>query len=75
MESAPILNGEQPEAIQDSEIALNDPGCVARAHHSATLSLTKLTRFILASVSTRWPRQRGTYQFVDEVNSELDENE
>ena len=35
MESAPILNGEQPEAVLNSEIALNDAGCVARAHPSA----------------------------------------
>ena len=75
MESASILNGEQPEAVLDSEIALNDPGSVARAHPSAAQSLTILTRFISASASTRWRRQRGTYQFVDEVNSELDENE
>ena len=57
MESASILNGEQPEAVLDSEVALNDPGCVARAHPSAAQSLAKLTRFILASASTRWPRQ------------------
>ena len=37
-ESAPILNGEQPDTIEDSEVALNDPGCVARAHHTAALS-------------------------------------
>ena len=34
-ESRPILNGEQPE---DSKIALNDPGCVVRAHPKAALS-------------------------------------
>ena len=33
--SAPILNGEQPEAV---EVALNDPGCIARAHTTAALS-------------------------------------
>ena len=37
-ESMPILNGEQPEAIKDSEVALNDPGCIARAHPTAALS-------------------------------------
>ena len=34
----PILNGEQPEAFQDSEVALNDPGCIARAHPTTALS-------------------------------------
>ena len=37
-ESMPILNGEQPEAVKDSEVALNDPGCIARAHPTAALS-------------------------------------
>ena len=37
-ESAPILNGEQPEAVKDSEVALNDPGCVTRAHPTTALS-------------------------------------
>ena len=38
MKSDPILNGEQPEAVKDSEVALNDPGCIARAHPTAALS-------------------------------------
>ena len=37
-ESTPILNGEQPEAVEDSEVALNDPGCVAGAHPTTALS-------------------------------------
>ena len=37
-ESRPILNEEQPEAVEDSEVALNCPGCVARAHPTAALS-------------------------------------
>ena len=37
-ESMPILNREQPEAVKDSEAALNDPGCVARAHPTITIS-------------------------------------
>ena len=37
-ESVPILNGEQPGAVEDSEVALNNPGCVARAHPTAALS-------------------------------------
>ena len=37
-ESEPILNGEQPEADEDSEVALNDPGCITRAHPTAALS-------------------------------------
>ena len=37
-ESQSILNGEQPEAVEDSEVALNDPGCIARAHPTAALS-------------------------------------
>ena len=37
-ESRPIHNGEQPVAVEDSEIALNDPGCIARAHPTAALS-------------------------------------
>ena len=60
-ESRPILNGEQPEAVEDSEVAPNDPKCIARDHPTADLSifrsgLTKLTRFVLASTRTRWPR-------------------
>ena len=37
-ESAPILNGEQPKAVKDSEAALNDPECVTRAHPPTALS-------------------------------------
>ena len=37
-EFRPILNGEQPEVFKDSEIALNDPGCIAGAHPTAALS-------------------------------------
>ena len=37
-ESAPILNGEQPKAVKDSEVALNDPGCATRAHPTTALS-------------------------------------
>ena len=33
-----ILNGEQPESIEDSEVALNDSRCVARAYLTAVLS-------------------------------------
>ena len=36
-ESTSILNGEQPEAVEDSEVALKDPGCVARAHPTTAL--------------------------------------
>ena len=35
---APILNGEQPKTIEDSEVALNDARCVARAYLTAVLS-------------------------------------
>ena len=31
-ESTPILNGKHSGAVKDSEVALNDPGYVARAH-------------------------------------------
>ena len=37
-ESTLILCGQQPEAVEDSEVALNDPRCVARAHPATTLS-------------------------------------
>ena len=37
-ESRPILNGELPEAVEDYEVALNDPGCIARAHPTAALT-------------------------------------
>ena len=37
-ESQPVLNGEQPEAVEDSDVALDDPGCIARAHPTAALS-------------------------------------
>ena len=37
-ESTSILNGEQPETIEYSGVALNDPRCVARAHPTAALS-------------------------------------
>ena len=33
-----MLNGEQPEAVEDSKVALNDPGCIARGHPTAALS-------------------------------------
>ena len=36
-ENEPILNGEQPEAVEDSEIALNDAVCIARAHPTVAL--------------------------------------
>ena len=36
-EYRPILNGEQPEAVEDSEVALNDQGCIARTHPTAAL--------------------------------------
>ena len=36
--SRPILNEEQPEAVENSEIALKDPDCIARAHPTAALS-------------------------------------
>ena len=34
----PILNGVQPEAVEDSKVALNDPRSVARAHPTTALS-------------------------------------
>ena len=37
-ESRPILNGEQPEAVEDSKIAMNDHECIVRAHPTAALS-------------------------------------
>ena len=37
-ESAPILNEEQPEAVEDSDVALNDPRCITRAYPTAALS-------------------------------------
>ena len=37
-ESEPILKGEQHEAVEDSEVALKDPGCIERAHPTAALS-------------------------------------
>ena len=33
-----ILNGEQPKTIKYSEVALNDRGCVSRAHPTTALS-------------------------------------
>ena len=36
--SVPILNGEQPEAVEDYEVALNNPGCVTRDHPTTALS-------------------------------------
>ena len=36
--STPILNGEQPEAVEVSEVALNNHGCIARDHPTAALS-------------------------------------
>ena len=44
-----ILNGEQPEAVEDSEVALKDTGWIVRAHPEMKSMLTKLTRFVLAS--------------------------
>ena len=32
-----MLNGEQPEAVEESEFVLNDPRCVARAHQTTAL--------------------------------------
>ena len=49
---SPILNGEQPEAVEDSEFALNEPGCVTRAHPTTRSGLSKLTLFVLASAHT-----------------------
>ena len=37
-ESEHILNGEQPEAVEDSKVVLNNPGCIARAHPTDALS-------------------------------------
>ena len=37
-ESEHILNGGQPEAVEDSKVVLNDPGCIARTHPTAALS-------------------------------------
>ena len=37
-ESRPILYGEQAEALEDSEVAQNNPGYIARAHPTAALS-------------------------------------
>ena len=51
-ESTPILNGEQPEAVKDSENALNDPGCIQQLLYLIEIGLTKLTRFVLASAHT-----------------------
>ena len=31
-------NGEQPKAVKDTEVALNDPGCVTKAHPTIALS-------------------------------------
>ena len=62
-ESRPILNGEQPEAVEDSKIGMNDHECIVRAHPTAALSdsdpgLTKLSPFVSASRHTEWPRLR-----------------
>ena len=38
-ESMPILKGEQPEAVEDSEVARNVPGCIARAHLKTALHI------------------------------------
>ena len=35
-ESEHIIIGEQPEAVEDSEVASNDPGCIA-THPTAAL--------------------------------------
>ena len=65
-ESAPILNGEQHETIEDSKVALNGKS----ASHSYSIGLrsglTRLTR-VLGSAYIEWPRQRGIYQLFDEV--------
>ena len=37
-ESRPILNGEQPEAVEDFKVALNNPKCVGRANTTTALS-------------------------------------
>ena len=37
-ESTPNLNGEHSEAVEDSEVALNGPGCITKAHPTAALS-------------------------------------
>ena len=37
-ETAPILSGKQPEDVEDSKVAMNNPGCVARAQSTAALS-------------------------------------
>ena len=37
-ESEPIRNGDQPEAVEHSEVALKDPGCITIAHPTAVLS-------------------------------------
>ena len=37
-EFTPILNREQPEAVEDSDVELNDPESVARAHPTTALS-------------------------------------
>ena len=62
-ESRPILNGEQPEAVEDSKIALNDPGCIVRAHPTAALSdsdlgLLNYRRLFRLTKHTQWPRLR-----------------
>ena len=54
-ESAPILKVNQPESVEDFKVAMNNPGCVTRAHPTAALSVTKLTRYVLASAHNRWP--------------------
>ena len=78
-ESEPILNGEQPEAIENSEVALNDHGCTANAHPTTALSdfdpglLNYRDLFWL--LHTRWPRQRGTYRLLDETYLDEDSSE
>ena len=55
------------------------PGCIERSRmhrqsssHSCSIGvrsgLTKLTRFVLSSAHTWLPRQRGSYQLLDDVN-------
>ena len=68
-ESAPILNGEQPKAAKDSEVALNDASSelILQLLYRIENGLIILKRFVLASAHTRWPPLRGTYRLSDEV--------
>ena len=47
----PILNGEQPEAVEDYKVAMNDPGCVARLLYRILLLFTYVVNLRLVEIN------------------------